>query len=110
MRIPHAVVYRGVPLSRGTGNTDARLAERLDIVPLIAEFRGVVQYQERPVGHRCTISSRLEMSCQDIGLVNPVIVKEGLKRTLYSVVRELQAMPNIVAAFFRNPDCAYANL
>jgi transposase len=36
--------------------------------------------------------------------------KEGLKRTLYSVMRELQAMPNIVASFFRHPDCAYANL
>jgi hypothetical protein len=57
-------------VSVGTGNTDARLAERLDIVPLIAEFRGVVQYQERPVGCRCTISGRLEMSCQDTGLVN----------------------------------------
>ncbi len=39
-----------------------------------------------------------------------VHTKEALKKSIYSVMRELQAMPNIVASFFRHPDCLYANL
>lgn len=67
-------------VSVNTGNIDARLAERLDIVPLIAEFRGVVQYQERPVGRCCATRCGLKVPCQDIGLVDPVIIEEPIGR------------------------------
>ncbi len=82
------------PISVGTGNTDARPTERLGIVPLIAEFRGVMEHEDRSVRCRCAISSRLETTCQNISLTDPALIEETVSSfRVRPVLRSAECCP-----------------
>ena len=55
-------------------------ADRFGLLSLIAELRGVVQHEDRAIGHRHPIARRLKMTGQDVRLADPIVGEQAIGR------------------------------
>jgi hypothetical protein len=55
-------------------------ADRFGLLPLIAELRRVVQYEDRSIGRDHPIVRRLEMTGQDVRFPDPVVREKPIGR------------------------------
>lgn len=67
-------------ISMGAGDTDAGLADRFDVVTLVCELSRVGQNQHRTVCRCESLASGVEMTCQNLGLVHPIVGEEPIRR------------------------------
>lgn len=55
-------------------------ADLIAALPLVGEFRRVVQDQDRPVRRGEAVTCRLEMPFEDLGLADPLVGEEAVSR------------------------------
>ena len=68
------------PESIGACNPDVRLAHGVDVFALVGELRRVVQHKYWTGRLRRAIARRLEMTSENLGLTDSIVVEESVRR------------------------------